>query len=214
MGLESKLLRAGKFLATGVVGTAALMATGYGLGELLQGTYVDTGVQYTFNTFKVEYNNLSKFATFTGFGTGLKMTAWLEFYNIYPKVKNAFKKVYNKTKGSIKKSYNIVEDQTKTLESKIKKSKKERLKSLGGFFLCAGIGLGFGKLIGEGFEHISYTNQAFTYLFNNFADLHFAELGDLFTLLGMVWGLKMKPQAARLCTYLTDKERSCSQQKA
>lgn len=203
MGLETKLSKTVKFVATGLAGIATYTAVGYGSGELLQSTYVDAGLQGLFHTFKSEYSDLGTLLGFIGFGTGLKMTALLEFYKKYPKIK----KVYNKIKEFIKKTKDKTKD--KILETKLNKpsSYKSKFQNLGKYFICAGIGLGLGKLVGESFEHISYTNQAFVYLFGKFADIHFEELGDLFTLLGMTWGLRMKPQLELLYTYLADKEK-------
>lgn len=204
MTLEEKILKTAKFVATGLVGTAACMAAGYGLGEILQGTYADTGLQSLFNAFDVKYYDMSTLLTFIGFGTGLKMTALLEFYNYYPKVKNVFKK----TKNAIINLYNKIEEKEKKLETKLKETTcTTKLKTFGTYLLCGCVGLSLGKIVGEGFEHVSYTNQAFTYLFNRFADLHFKELGDLFTLLGIVWGFRFKPQLELLYLYWTDKEK-------
>lgn len=204
MSLEEKLSKTAKFTATGLVGTVAYMTAGYSLGSLLQGTYIDTGLKEVFNIFNVNYYNLKTLLTFIGFSTGLKMTALLEFYNTYPKVRD----VYNKIKGHIKKVYHNLEEKERGLEEKFKKtSLRPKLKSFGKYLLCGGIGLGLGKLVGEGFERISYTDQAFTYLFNRFADIHFNELGDLFTLLGMIWGFRFKPQLELLYFYWTDKEK-------
>lgn len=191
MSLESKLKKTAKFAATGIAGTAACMAAGYGLGELLQGTHMDTGLQELFHAFNSEYYDLRTLLTFIGFTTGLKLTSFLEFYNLPQKIKNKFKK-------------------PEILETKIKKTKEpftSTLKTLGTYFICAGVGLGLGKMVGETFEYFNCTNQAFTYLFNTFADVHFKDLGDLFTLLGMIWGFRMKPQLNLLYTYLTDKEK-------
>lgn len=201
MTLEEKLLKTAKFVATGTVGTVMLMATGYGLGALLQGTYADTSLQGLFHTFKAEYHDLGTLLSFTGFGTGLKMTALKEFYNAYPKIKKAYLKI----KDFTKKIYNKVDCKRKNLEIKLKKP--SFFKGLGKYFIAAGVGLGLGKVVGECFEYIPYTNQAFTYLFNNFASIHFKTLGDLFTLLGMIWGFRFKPQLEDLYIYTTDRER-------
>ena len=202
MSLESKLSKTAKFVATGAVGIAALTAAGYGLGEILQGTYIDGGIQHIFNAFDVKYNDLGTLGSFVGFGTGLKMTALLEFYNAHQGIKKAYGKTKNFIKNLTKK------EDTQNLETKVEKPKSySKLKTLGTYLICGAVGMGLGKIVGECFENVSYTNQAITYLFNTFADVHFKELGDLITLLGMIWGFRFKPQLELLYFYWTDKEK-------
>lgn len=203
MTLEEKLSKTAKFIATGAAGTAACMAVGYGLGSLLENTCIESGLQYAFNQFDVKYGDPGTLGSFVGFGTGLKMTALLEFYNVHSKIKNAYKT----TKGFLKKAYNkTIKKEKEYLEAKLKKTYSP-LKTFGTYMVCAGIGLGLGKIVGECFENISYTNYAITYLFNTFADVHFKGLGNLFTLLGAIWGLRFKPQFKMLYDYVKEKNK-------